>query len=70
MCQATESSEVVYYTDLSTQTKSKGTEDGKVIKAWKASRNCSIQSLEICTEEAIDNLPVSFIMNNCHILVC
>ena len=34
------------------------------------SRNCSIQSLEICTEEAIDNLPVSFIMNNCHILVC
>ena len=44
--------------------------NGKVIKAWKASRNCSIQSLEVCTEEAINNLPVSFIMNNCHLLVC
>lgn len=69
-CVKPQSFEVVCYTDLHTLMKSKGTEDWKVIKAWKASRKGSIKGLGMCRDEAVDNLPVSFIMNNLGTLVC
>lgn len=50
--------------------KSEGTEDMKVMGAWKAPRKGSTQGSEMCRKEAIGNVSVFFFMNHLGIQVC
>ena len=61
---------VVYYGGLPAPTISGGMEDMKVREVWQASRKGSVQGLEMCRKEAIDNMSVFFIMNNLGRYVC